>query len=187
MKLALIAAVAENRVIGRDGDLPWRLPDDLRHFKRTTLGHCLIMGRKTWDSLPAALPGRTTIVLSHNASFEADGALAVSDLDAALAAAAERGDEEPIVAGGAALYELALPRAARMWLTRVHAKIEGDVFFPDWERGWERDEAGEAGARAGSGESWQRVSADLHPADERHAYAFTIEEWQRRGHPKRNG
>jgi dihydrofolate reductase len=166
MKLALIAAVARNGVIGADGDLPWRLPDDLRHFKRTTLDHCLILGRKTFDSLPGALPGRTLIVLSRTLNEdEAKDAVVVRDLDAALAAAASRDDPEPRVAGGAEIYALALPRATRLWLTRVDADVEGDVFFPAWDE---------------SGESWERVRCEPHERDERHAHAFAIEEWVRR-------
>ena len=162
--LALIVAVAENGVIGRDGGMPWRLPDELRHFKRTTLGHCLIMGRKTWESLPGALPGRTSIVVTRSTDYRADEALVANDLDGAIALARERGDDEPVVAGGRALYEQALPLATRVWRTVVHAAVDGDVHFPDWET-----------------RGWQRTSADEHPADDRHPHAFTIEGWVRAG------
>jgi len=161
--LALIAAIARSGVIGRDDDLPWRLPDDLKHFKRTTLGHHLILGRKTWESLPGALPGRTSVVVTRKPDYLAEGALVVTSLDAALALAREQGDDEPVVAGGAEIYALALPRATRLWLTRVHADVEGDVRFPEW-----------------SADGWELVSATEHPADARHAHAFTIEEWRRR-------
>lgn len=174
--LALIAAVAENGVIGRGGDLPWRLPDDLRHFKRTTLGHCLIMGRKTWSSLPGPLPGRTSIVLSHDSSLRAEGAHVAGNLDEAIAIAAEAGDREPIVAGGAALYALALPHATRFWLTRVAARIEGDVAFPEW-KSWQQDEGNDGPPAARSG--WRLLTAEPHRSDERHPYAFTIEHWLR--------
>ncbi len=160
--LAVIAAVARNGVIGREGDLPWRLPDDLKHFKATTIGHCLVMGRRTWDSLPGPLPGRTSIVVSRDAGLRVDGAEVVGSLEAAIARAAKRGDEEPIVAGGASLYALALPMATRVWLTSVHADVEGDVSFPAWSR-----------------DGWQQVEAREHPADERHAHAFCIEHWSR--------
>jgi dihydrofolate reductase len=161
-ELALIAAVARGGVIGRKGGLPWRLPDELKHFKAKTLGHCLILGRKTWESLPGALPGRSVIVVTSRADYVAEGALVAGGLDAALALAEQRGDDEPLVGGGAALYAQALPRATRLWLTRVHADVEGDVFFPEWDAS-----------------QWRRVDAREHPADERHAYAFTIEEWRR--------
>ena len=134
-RLGLIVAMARGGAIGRDGGLPWRLPDDLAHFKKTTLGHCLIMGRKTWESLPGALPGRTSIVVTRRGGQQFEGAEAASSVDAAVAIAAGLGDPEPIVAGGAEIYALALPRVARMWLTRVHAEVEGDTFFPEWGRG----------------------------------------------------
>lgn len=161
--LALIAAVARNGVIGRGGDLPWRLPDDLRHFKRTTLGQCLIIGRKTWESLPGALPGRRSVVVSRDDDYRAEGAEVVANLERALAVAARVPGEEAIVAGGAQIYALALPRADRMWLTRVEADVDGDVAFPEW-----------------NSDDWSQVSAQDHAADSKHAYAFTIEEWVRR-------
>ncbi|MEE2664452.1 MAG: dihydrofolate reductase [Myxococcota bacterium] len=161
--LALVAAVARNGVIGRDGDLPWRLPDELKHFKATTLGHCLILGRRTWESLPGALPERTVIVVTRNRAYRAEGALLADGLETALLLADEQGDDEPRVAGGAELYAQALPQATRLWLTRVHADVEGDVRFPNWDES-----------------SWQLAHSRDHTADERHAYAFTIEEWRRR-------
>lgn len=161
--LALVAAVARNGVIGRDGDLPWRLPDELKHFKATTLGHCLILGRRTWESLPGALPERTVIVVTRNRAYRAEGALLADGLETALLLADEQGDDEPRVAGGAELYAQALPQATRLWLTRVHADVEGDVRFPNWDES-----------------CWQLAHSRDHTADERHAYAFTIEEWRRR-------
>ena len=161
-ELWVIAAVARNGVIGRDGELPWRLPDDLAHFKRTTLGHCLVMGRKTWESLPGALPGRRSVVVSRNVAYRADGGVVVPDLDAALAEVARVSGERAMVVGGAEIYALALPRAQRMWLTRVDAEVAGDVRFPEW------DETG-----------WRRVASRAHAADARHAHPFTIEEWAR--------
>ena len=161
-ELCVIAAVARNGVIGRDGRLPWHLPGDLAHFKRTTLGHCLVMGRRTWESLPGALPGRRSVVVSRNAAYRADGAVVVGDLDAALAEAARLACERVLVAGGAELYAQALPRAERLWLTRVDADVEGDVRFPAW------DPTG-----------WQLVASRSHAADERNALPFTIEEWVR--------
>ncbi|MBW2268916.1 MAG: dihydrofolate reductase [Deltaproteobacteria bacterium] len=161
-ELGLIAAVARNGVIGRDGGLPWRLPEDLKHFQRTTLGNCLIMGRMTWESLPAALPGRRCVVVSRDRAYRAEGAEVVANLDAALTAAHAVPGERAIVAGGAQIYALALPRAQRMWLTRVDAEVEGDVLFPAW----------------GAAE-WERVAAVECAADARHAHAFCIEEWVR--------
>ena len=133
--LALIAAVARNGVIGHGNALLWRLPEDLRHFRRITLGAPVIMGRKTWDSLPAAfrpLPGRRNIVVSRDARWHAAGAEAAPSLDAALALAADA--SRTFVAGGAELFALALPRADEMLLTEIDRDFDGDVRFPPWDR-----------------------------------------------------
>ena len=135
-------ARARNGVIGRDGALPWRLPSDLKLFKALTLGKPVIMGRKTWDSLPKRpLPGRLNLVLSRDGAFEPDGALVCERFDEAVSIAreqaAEDGAEEVCVIGGAALFALALPRARRLYLTEVQAEVEGDVLFPPFdETGW---------------------------------------------------
>ena len=128
--LTLIAAVARNGVIGIANRLPWRLPADLRHFKALTLGHSVIMGRKTWESLPPnfrPLPGRQNIVVTRNRDYRAAGATVVASLPAALAAAA---GDEAFVIGGAELYTTALPLAQRLQLTEIDASYEGDTFFP---------------------------------------------------------
>ena len=158
--LALIAAVAENGVIGAKGGLPWRLPDELAHFKRTTLGKPVLMGRRTFASLGRALPGRTNVVLSRAPDFAAPGALVARDLDAGLALVA--GASEVIVIGGAALYAEALPRAQRIYLTRVHARPEGDVRFPELDP-----------------TDWRESLVVEHPADARHAHAFSIFQLER--------
>jgi dihydrofolate reductase len=147
-------ARARNGVIGREGGLPWRLSDDLKRFKALTLGKPVIMGRKTWESLPKKpLPGRLNLVLTRDGSFEAKGALVCETLSEALAIAreqaAEDGAEEVCVIGGAAIFEAVLPRARRMYLTEVEAEVEGDVAFPAF------DEA-----------AWIEVSRERHPADE---------------------
>ena len=135
MKIALIAAVARNGVIGHGNDLLWKLPEDMAFFKRTTLGNPVIMGRKTWDSLPARfrpLPGRRNVVVTRNTAWQAEGADAVRSLDAALALLA--GTPKAFVIGGAELYALALPRAAELVLTEIDAELDGDIFFPRWDR-----------------------------------------------------
>ena len=135
MKLALIAAVARNGVIGRADAIPWRLPEDLRHFRRTTLGCPVIMGRRTWDSLPPAfrpLPGRRNLVVTRDAGWRAEGAEAAPSLDAALARVADA--PRAFVTGGAELYALALPRADELLLTEIERDFDGDVRFPDWDR-----------------------------------------------------
>ena len=135
MKLALIAAVARNGVIGRGNALLWRLPEDLRHFRRTTLGCPVIMGRRTWDSLPPAfrpLPGRRNLVVTRDAGWRAEGAEAAPSLDAALGRVADA--PRAFVTGGAELYALALPRADELLLTEIERDFDGDVRFPDWDR-----------------------------------------------------
>ncbi|MEQ8394841.1 dihydrofolate reductase [Thalassobaculum sp.] len=133
--LTLIAAVADNRVIGHaERGLPWSLPADLAHFKRRTWGHSMVMGRRTWDAIGRPLPGRRSLVVTRNAEWRADGAEPVSGLDAAIAASA--GEPEVFIIGGAEIFDLALPRADRMALTHVHLEADGDALFPsvDWSR-----------------------------------------------------
>ncbi len=135
--LTLVVAHARNRVIGRDNTLPWRLPPDLQHFKRVTLGKPIVMGRKTWESLGRPLPGRHNIVISRNAGYEAAGATVVDSLSAALAAAGDV--EEVCVIGGAQIYEQALALADRIIATEIDADVAGDAWFPalpdsDWKQ-----------------------------------------------------
>ena len=137
MRLNLIYAQSQNGVIGINNTLPWHLPQDLAHFKAKTSGCPVIMGRKTWDSLPPKfrpLPGRTNIVITRDAGFQAEGARVVQTLEQALALAEKicliDGAEEAVVIGGAQIYALALPLADRLYLTQVHADVEGDAHFP---------------------------------------------------------
>jgi len=127
--LSLIVAVADNGVIGHNGDLPWRIPGDMKFFKATTMGKPIVMGRKTWESLGRALPGRENIVVTRSAGFDAPGASVVESLDAALAQVPDA--DEVMVIGGAEIYALALPHVARIYLTQVHAAPDGDTHFPD--------------------------------------------------------
>ena len=137
MKLSLICAMAENRVIGRNNSLPWHLPADLKYFKRTTMGNCIIMGRKTWESIGRPLPGRTNIVITSNPDLAAEGARVVGSLPAAIKLAESisimDGSEEAFVIGGAGIYQAALPLANRFHLTRVHAQVEGDTLLADFD------------------------------------------------------
>lgn len=160
MSVALIAAVSENSVIGREGDLPWRLAGDMRWFMRRTKGATVIMGRKTYESMDAALPNRRNIVLTRDESWSATDAEVVHSIKAALALA--EGDDTFII-GGAAVYEAALPYAMRLDITRVHATVKGDTRFPeiDWSQ-------------------WQRTSAETHRADDHNDHDFTIEVWTRK-------
>ena len=160
--LSLIVAVAENGVIGARGALPWRLPDELAHFKRTTLGKPVLMGRRTYESLGRPLPGRANVVVSRDPKFSTHGTLVARDLDEAIGMHAAA--PEQFVIGGASLYAEALPRAERIYLTRVHARPSGDVFFPELASG-----------------EWGESLVSEHPADPRHAHAFSIYLLVRRG------
>ena len=167
MRVSVIAALADNGVIGRDGDLPWRLSADLRHFRRLTMGHHLIVGRKTWQSIGKPLPGRTMLVLTRSGRpLEPPGAEAVASLDEALARAAAAGDDEAFIAGGAEVYRIALPRADRLYLTRVHANPAGDVRFPSYDA-----------ARWRLVESWDRLP------DARNPCRLTFETYDRPAEP----
>ncbi len=134
-RIALIAAVAANGVIGRDNALPWRIPEDMKWFRERTAGKPCVMGRKTWESFPKRpLPGRTNIVVTRDETFRAEGAVVVHTLEAALDAAARETPEEIMILGGAEIYCSALPFADRMYLTRVHGEVAGDTRFPDFDR-----------------------------------------------------
>lgn len=165
LPLALIAAIARNRVIGRDNQLPWRLPADLRYFKAKTLGKPIIMGRKTWDSLGRPLPGRLNIVVSRQEGLVLDGAEVFQTIEDARARAdewaAEQGVDEAMLIGGAQLYEQALPLADRLYLTRVDLAPDGDAWFPAFDE-----------------TQWRHEVESAHPAEEdRPAYRF--ERWTR--------
>lgn len=130
MTVTLIAAVAENGVIGADGGIPWHLPEDFAHFKATTLGHTLVMGRTTYDSIGRTLPGRTTIVLTRDPDWQADGALVAGSIEEAL----ELAEGDVYVAGGAAVYAAALPYADEQLISEVHQSPRGDAFYPEFDR-----------------------------------------------------
>ena len=166
MKVSLIAAMAENRVIGRDNTLPWHLPDDLKRFKQRTEGHVVIMGRKTFESFGRPLPDRRSIVVTRNREYRPQGAEVVHGLDQALAIARDAGEAEAFILGGAEIYGLALPQADRIYLTVVHAEVAGDTFFPELDA-----------AR------WKLVEDERHEADDRHAHAFTFRCYDRAGPP----
>ena len=160
-RLELVAAVARNGVIGRGNALPWHLPEDLRYFKRLTLGQPILMGRRTWASIGRPLPGRQNLVLTRDAAFHAPGASLVHSLAEALAAA--RPAPALRVIGGAEIYRLSLPEAARLYLTEIDAEVEGDTFFPAWRTG-----------------DWQEVAREAHPADATHAFGYAFVTLERR-------
>jgi dihydrofolate reductase len=163
MKVSLIVAMERSGVIGRDGDLPWHLSADLRRFKRLTMGHHIIMGRKTFESIGRLLPGRTSVVVTRQSDFAAPGAVITHSLNDAVAAVGN--DEEAFIIGGAELYRQALALVDRIYLTEVEADIPGDARFPEFDR-----------------TEWTVTEQTEHPADERndHPHTFTVLE---RTHP----
>ena len=165
LPLSLIAALAENRVIGIDNSMPWHLPGDFKYFKATTLGKPIIMGRKTWDSLGRPLPGRLNLVVTRQQDLQLEGAEVFTSLDAAVHRAEEwareQGVSEVILIGGAQLYGQALEHADRLYLTRVALSPEGDAWFPEFDEG-----------------QWTLVSNTENPAlDDKPAYSFEV--WER--------
>lgn len=139
MILSIIAAMGRNRAIGFKNTLPWRLPADLQRFKQLTLGHHIIMGRKTYESIGRPLPGRTSIIITRQPDFQAEGCLIAHSLDEAIDLAKSRGEQEAFIIGGAEIYAQALSKANRMYLTLVEAEPEADAFFPEFEeKAWEK-------------------------------------------------
>ena len=163
LRVSIVVAAARNGVIGLDGEIPWRLPDDQKFFRRLTTGHCIVIGRKTFDSIGKALPGRKNLVLSRRAHAEVKDVHFFIDLDAAIDWARREGQTECFIAGGEAIYREALLGADAIYRTRVDAEPEGDTHFP------ELDES-----------IWKCVHRKPHEIDEFHAHAFVIETWERR-------
>jgi dihydrofolate reductase len=159
-RVSIVVATDDRGGIGFEGRLPWHLPNDLKRFKALTLGKPIVMGRRTFESIGRALPGRRNIVISRQAGREIDGCLVVPSLEAALAAAGDA--EETCVIGGAEIYRLAMPRAEVVHLTRVHATIDADTFFPVLESA-----------------DWEEVAREDHPADDRHAHPYSFVTLQR--------
>jgi len=164
-RVSLIVAMAQNGVIGRGNGLPWKLPEDLRRFKASTMGKPLLMGRKTYESIGRPLPGRLNIVLTRAADWSAPGVSVVHTVEEALSAAGDAG--ELMVIGGAEIYRLVMPFARRIYLTHVHAEVPGDTYFPAFDP-----------------TQWVDVECDAHPADERNAFALTFVTLERRTTPE---
>lgn len=156
MLISLIVAMDEKGGIGKDNRLPWHLSDDLKRFKTITMGHHIIMGRKTYESIGKPLPGRTNIVITRNPDYEAEGCIVVHSLEGALDIARGRGEDEAFITGGREIFAQALESANRIYLTRVHAEVPADVYFPDFDKG-----------------EWFEVDSHYHPADEVNDYPFT--------------
>lgn len=155
MSISAIVAASQNGVIGNKGEIPWYLPADLVHFKQTTMGHPILMGRKTHESIGRALPGRTNIVITRNADYKAKGCIVVGSLESAIKEAKKAPDNEEIfIIGGAEIYKLAMPLINKLYLTKVHATIEGDKFF-------EYDV-----------KEWKEISREEYQADDKNKYAY---------------
>lgn len=167
MIISAIVAAAENNVIGKDGDLPWHLPRDMRFFRETTMGHHVIMGRKNWDSIPEKyrpLPGRTNIIVTRNADLKLDEADVCTSIEDALNLAKKAGDDEAFIIGGGQVYQHSFDKdlVQRVYLTRVHADIDGDVKFPIFDQ-----------------DAWIMRTQTFFPADEKHEFAFSIQLWEK--------
>jgi dihydrofolate reductase len=158
MIISAIAALSQNRVIGKNNDLPWKLPDDMKFFMQTTKAHHVIMGRKNYDSLPSKfkpLPERTNIVITRQQGFVAPGCAVFHDIAKGIDLAKKNGETECFIIGGAEIYKLGMPFTSRLYLTEIQTTIDGDTFFPAFDKS-----------------EWRETSRTHHPADERHAYAF---------------
>ncbi len=166
MKISLIAAVAENGVIGVDNKLPWHLPNDMKYFKDKTMGHCVVMGRKNYDSIPQKfrpLEGRTNIVVTGQKNFSAPGCIVVNSIEGALAEAKTRNEAECFIIGGANIYNQTIGMADTLYYTRVHASFAGDAHFPevDWNK-------------------WKLVAQDDLQPDDKHKYAYSFCEYEKK-------
>ncbi|WP_421192378.1 type 3 dihydrofolate reductase [Aeromonas jandaei] len=163
MKISMIAAMAHDRVIGKDNQMPWHMPADLAHFKRVTLGKPVLMGRKTFESIGRPLPGRRNLVISRNPGYQADGIEVVGSVEAALALLVDNEVAEVMVIGGGHLYAELLPKADCLYLTRIELEVEGDTRFP-----------------AFADEQWQCVEREVHQADEKNPHPYRFETWLRK-------
>jgi len=166
MKVSLIVAVSENHVIGKDNNLIWHLPEDMKFFKKTTWGHFVIMGRKNFESIPhkyRPLPNRTNVIITRQTSYEAEGCVTVNSVEEALNRAKEVQDTEPFIIGGGEIYRLALENnlVDRIYLTRVHKKFDGDTFFPQLN------------------DDWKLISSEKHCADEKHICNYSFEVYEK--------
>ena len=166
MKISMIAAIAENYVIGKDNDMVWSLPDDMRFFMQKTSGHHVIMGRKNYESLPKKyrpLPNRINIVMTRQDSLEIDNVHIVNDLERALDIARQNNEEEAFIIGGGEIYKLGLEHAEFMYLTEIDAEFEGDAYFPEFDRS-----------------QWEEIERIHHKKDDRHDYAFDFVTYRKR-------
>ena len=163
MKKSIIAALDQNNGIGYQNRMPWHLPAELQHFKGLTMGHHLIMGRKTYESIGKPLPGRTTIIVTRNRTYQAEGCLVTHSVLDAIKLADEHSESEVFICGGESIYRNTLIEADRLYITRIHAEFQTDTTFPDFDVSL-----------------WQEIGADFHPVDEKNPYPFTFHIYERK-------
>jgi dihydrofolate reductase len=166
MTISIIAALSQNHVIGKNNDLPWRLPDDMKYFMQTTKGHHVIMGRKNYQSIPEKfrpLPNRTNIVVTHQVNFLAPGCIVVHSLTDGIAIARAASEQEVFLIGGSEIYKAGMPLANKLYLTEIKAEIAGDVFYPSINK-----------------EEWFETSRKHHPADHNHRFEFDFVVYSRK-------
>jgi len=162
LTLSIIVAASENNVIGVNNHLPWHLPVDMKYFKDMTMGKPIVMGRKSFEELGRVLPGRPNIMITRQSDYKAEGLYIVPSLEAGIEKAKTFGTEEIFITGGGEIFKMALPIIDRLYLTRVHAEVSGDTYFPEFDpRGW------------------KLVKNERHEKDEKHAYALTFQVWER--------
>jgi dihydrofolate reductase len=162
LTLSIIVAASENNVIGINNHLPWHLPVDMKYFKDTTMGKPIVMGRKSFEELGRVLPGRPNIMITRQPEYAAEGLYIVPSLEAGIEKAKTFGTEEIFITGGGEIFKIALPIVDRLYLTRVHAEVTGDTYFPEF------DPTG-----------WKLVKNERHEKDEKHQYALTFQVWER--------
>ncbi|MDA0194456.1 MAG: dihydrofolate reductase [Bacteroidetes bacterium] len=170
MITSMIAAVAENGVIGKDNDMAWHLPDDMKYFMETTLGHHVIMGRKNYEAISTKfrpLRDRTNIIITRNESFKAVDCIVVHSLDKALNVADENGEEEAFIIGGGEIYKMGMKFANRLYITEINGDFDGDTFFPEWDKS-----------------EWLEISRKHHPVDDKHKNSFDYVIYTRKGPPR---
>ncbi len=163
MIISTIVAVAKNNVIGKDNDIPWYLPADLKYFKKITTGHHIVMGRKCYESIGRPLPKRTNVVVTRNPFFIATGCLVTHNVAEAVQLAEANGEEEVFIIGGGQIYEIALPHVDRIYLTEVDLEVEGDIFFPEIDP-----------------QNWNLIEETKHKADEKNEYDYTFKVLERK-------
>jgi len=166
MEIAMIAAVAQNGAIGKNNDLVWSLPDDMKYFMNTTKDHFIVMGRKNYESLPPKfrpLPNRTNVVITRQPTFKLDNAFVVHSLEEALAFCKKEKQKKIFIIGGGQIYEQTLPHTDTLYITEIHQSFDGDTFFPNYNK-----------------DEWQEVSREHHPIDERHSHSFDFVVYKRK-------